>query len=242
LVTVIQGPPQLAEIRRRPSWWGVPLLFPFPGVIPRGEYVFDGTRYRLGRPEQPIVSEGHETPGARRDYHGFVMDLPWRVVSCDADDARARVVSRLDSADHPETMEGFPFPFSVEAAYRLDAAGLRLDFRATNPGPGRLPFGFGAHPFFKLPLGERGSASECLVCVPAASRWNARAIRAALDGSGPMPSPDDVKMPVPPELDLRVPRPFVERAFNGMFSDLVPVDGAGGTGGTAAHVVQLKRR
>ena len=232
-VTVIQDPPQLDEIRRRPSWWGIPLLFPFPGVIPKGEYRFEGKQYRLGRPEQPIISEGHETPGARRDYHGFVMDLPWKVVSREADDHGATVTSRLNSWEHPETMEGFPFPFGVEATYRLDAAGLRLHFRASNPGPGRLPFGFGAHPFFKLPLGERGSAAECLVCIPAANRYNAQAIRAAMNGTGPMPSPDEAKVPVPPELDLRAPRPFVEKTFNGMFNDLAPVADAHGAGGAA---------
>src|SRR5918997_6654560 len=51
-VTVVQAPPTLAEIRRRPSWWGIPLLFPFPGAIPDGEYVFEGRRLRLGREGQ----------------------------------------------------------------------------------------------------------------------------------------------------------------------------------------------
>src|SRR5437763_236071 len=114
LVTVIQAPPQLDEIRRRPSWWGVPLLFPFPGSMPGGAYEFEGRRLRLGRPEQPVVSEpvyqgNNRPPDARRDYHGFVMDLPWQVIERRADDHAAIVRSALDSTDYPAIHEGFPF-------------------------------------------------------------------------------------------------------------------------------------
>lgn len=211
LVTVIEAPPALAEIRRRPSWWGIPLLFPFPGSMPRGEYEFDGKRYRLGRPDQLVLPEGKdwETPGSRRDYHGFVMDLPWVVDETRADNWAALVRSALDSRDHPEAHEGFPFPYRVEATYTLSAAGLRLDFVARNVGHGRLPFGFGAHPFFKLPLGPRGSRKECLLRVPAAARWRRGGER----------------IDVPPELDLRTPQAFEPGRFNGMYTKLALVDG-----------------
>jgi aldose 1-epimerase len=225
-VTVIQDPPALDEIRRRPSWWGIPLLFPFPGAIPGGEYEFEGQRLRLGRPEQPVVPEGREAAGARRDFHGFVMDLPWRVTGTAADAESASVTSTLDSAEHPETLDGFPFPYRVEAEYRLNADGLRLRFRAHNPGPGRLPFGFGAHPFLRLPLGERGTPGECLIQIPAARRWDSRALRRALEaGSAAPPSVDEVCPLVPEALDLRSPKPFVERTYNGLHTDLKLRDG-----------------
>jgi aldose 1-epimerase len=221
--TVIAPPPTLAEIRRRPSWWGIPLLFPFPGVIPRGEYTFRGRRLRLGRPDQPIVSEGKEFPGARRDYHGFVMDLPWRVAAAEGGDAAATVRSTLDSVDHPDAHEGFPFPYRVEATYRLDGTGLRLHFRATNTGDGPLPFGFGAHPFFKIPLGGRGAAEDCLLHIPAARRWNPQRLR-DLPAGAPV-SAEDVLVPVPSEIDLRAPKPFAPRAYNGLFAGLAHRDG-----------------
>jgi len=226
-VTVIQDPPALEEIRRRPSWWGIPLLFPFPGTIPRGEYEFEGRTLRLGRPEQPIVSEGKEFPGARRDYHGFVMDLPWTVVDERADDAGVTMRSTLDSRDHPEVHEGFPFPYQVEATYTLNANGLRLEFLARNTGEGRLPFGFGAHPFFKVPLGPSGSPEECLVSIPASQRWNNRVVRETLarGEGGQEVTRDEVLMPVPEEIDLRQPRPFVPQTYNGMYTGLTLVDG-----------------
>ncbi|HXI15592.1 MAG TPA: aldose 1-epimerase [Chloroflexota bacterium] len=227
LVTVIQDPPAVEEIRKRPSWWGIPLLFPFPGTIPGGEYEFEGRTLRLGRPEQPIVSEGKEFPGARRDYHGFVMDLPWTVAEEHADDLGVTVRSTLNSRDFPEAHEGFPFPYQVEATYTLDADGLRLDFLARNSGRGRLPFGFGAHPFFKVPLGPIGSAEECLVSIPAAQRWNNRVVRESLarGEGGPKVARDEVLMPVPEDIDLRQPRPFVPQTYNGMYTGLVLADG-----------------
>ncbi len=227
-MTVVQAPPTLAEIRRRPSWWGIPLLFPFPGAIPDGEYEFEGRRLRLGREGQPVVPEGHEAPGARRNFHGFVMDAPWTVAGVAADDGGAEVSASLESDSFPEMLEGFPFPFRLEASYRLDGDGLRLRFQAHNPGPGPLPCGFGAHPFFRLPLGPAGSPGECLISIPAARRWDGRRLRTVLEGgagSGVAGAEDEVRPPVSPELDLRTPRPFVEGVFNGLYTDLAREDG-----------------
>jgi aldose 1-epimerase len=230
MVTVVYDPPALAEIRRAPSWWGIPLLFPFPGSMPGGTYEFEGRTLRLGRPEQPVVNEPtylgpNRPPNARRDYHGFVMDLPWQVAETRATDDAATVRSTLDSADFPEEHTGFPFPYRVEATYRLDAHGLRLDFRTLNTGDGRLPFGFGAHPFVRLPLGPDGAPENCLLSVPAARRWG-RSLRSVLDDrSLPLPPQDEITPPVSADLDLRTPKPFVERVYNGMYTDLALRDG-----------------
>ena len=222
LVDVVQAPPELAEIRRRPSWWGIPLLFPFPGAIPDGEYEFAGRRLRLGRAGQSVVAEGHEAPGTRRNYHGFVMDAPWTPLAPEADDdgvSAGATFEALPGTPAAELLEGFPFPFRVEATYRLDAAGLRLRFVAGNPGPGDLPCGFGAHPFFKIPLGAAGAPGDCLVSIPAARRWDGRRLRASPAGGAAL-SESDVRPPVAPDLDLRTPRPFVEGRFNGLYTDL----------------------
>ena len=226
VVTVIKDPPALDEIRRRPSWWGIPLLFPFPGVIPRGEYEFEGQALRLGRPGQEIVSEGKEKPGAKRDYHGFVMDLPWVVADVSSSDSNVRVRSTLASADHPEANEGFPFVYQLQADYTLSEDGLRSDFTVTNPAGsnGKLPFGFGVHPFFKLPLGAVGSAGECLVRIPALRRWNGRGMRGLVEryGEGQVPPEawKELRPDVSTELDLREPRRFEPGVFNGMYTDV----------------------
>jgi aldose 1-epimerase len=225
-VTVIKAPPSLEEIRRKPSWWGIPLLFPFPGSIPDGEYVFEGRRLRLGRSGQPVVAEGNEIPGARRSFHGFVMDAPWTVEGTTADDSGASVRCTLSTEDLPEMMDGFPFPFRVVATYRLHGARLELQFDVQNTGPGHLPFGFGAHPFFHLPLGAHGTPGDCRVYIPAARRWDGRRLRTVMSDESRAPiSWDEICPPVPPEADLRTPKPFVEGAYNGVYTDLTLEEG-----------------
>ena len=157
------------------------------------------------------------------------LDLPWQVVETGATEEGATVRSALDSADHPETLEGYPFPYRGEATYRLDGQGLRLRFQVTNTGAGDLPFGFGAHPFFRAPLGERGAPGDCLVHIPAARRWNGRALQARLE-RGPAPARwdevwDEVCPPVGEAFDLRTPKPFVEQVYNGAYTDLTLAGG-----------------
>ena len=186
--TALHGPPNLAALREHPAFWGIPLLFPFPSRVPGGEYEFEGQRHTMPR-----------------DFHGFALDTPWQVLSAEADDARATLRSALTSEERPETLEGYPFPYRVEATYRLDPHGLRLDMRVQNVGAGNMPFGYGAHPYFRLPLGERGSFGECLIRVPANQKWN---------------TPDAPDAP-----DLHGPLPLVEKQYNGVYTDLDLRDG-----------------
>src|SRR5688572_29158862 len=74
-VDALKGPPNLAELRKTPAFWGIPRLFPFPSRVPGGEYEFEGRRYTMPR-----------------DFHGFALDTPWLVVSERADDGGAALV------------------------------------------------------------------------------------------------------------------------------------------------------
>ena len=78
LVSVIAAPPSLEEIRRRPSWWGIPLLFPFSGTIPKGEYAFQGQKLRLraARATHRLGRQGvsRRTPGLPRFCHGLTLE------------------------------------------------------------------------------------------------------------------------------------------------------------------------
>ena len=184
-VTALHGPPSLADLREHPAFWGIPLLFPFPSRVPRGEYEFEGRRYTMPR-----------------DFHGFALDTAWRVESVEADDEGARMTSVLSSDEHPETLDGYPFPYRVAAKYTLNGDGLRLDVRVTNAGVGNMPFGYGAHPYFRIPFGEKGSFGECTIRVPANRKWD---------------NPDAP--------DLHGPLPLVEKKYNGVYTDLDLTDG-----------------
>lgn len=202
LVELLLAPESLEQVREQPSWWGVPLLFPWPGRIPRGEYTFDGQRYQL-----PVLdSQGNAG-------HGFVKTRPWKVEEERGSDDAASVRCSIASADHPETLEGYPFPYKLTATYLLQEGGLRLDVEVENLGDGPMPFGFGPHPYFRIPLSPQGQRAECLVHVPAARRWNLGRIGELRPGA--RLTWQDVAEPVTPEQDRRTPQPLGDANYDG---------------------------
>ncbi|HEX2033311.1 MAG TPA: aldose 1-epimerase, partial [Chloroflexota bacterium] len=173
-VTAILAPEHLEAVREQPSWWGIPLLFPWPGRIPGGVYEFDGRRFQL-----PDLDAGGNAS------HGFARHRPWRVERTTATDDHAAVTSSFSSAEHPQTLQGYPFPYRVTASYRLDARGLSLHVTVRNEGSAPMPFGFGAHPYFRVPIAARSRREACLVTVPAARRWDLPRLAALGSPGGP---------------------------------------------------------
>ena len=104
LVDLLLAPGDLDALRAQPSWWGIPLLFPWPGRIPRGEYVFQGQRYQL-----PTLDMNGNAG------HGFAKTRPWKVERFEAWESAAFLRCSLSSADHAETLEGYPFPYYLAA-------------------------------------------------------------------------------------------------------------------------------
>src|SRR5688572_23642070 len=47
LVDFILPPPTLADLRWRPTGWGIPILFPWPGRIPSGRVKNNGSDHQL---------------------------------------------------------------------------------------------------------------------------------------------------------------------------------------------------
>ena len=138
-----------ADFLRKPTSYGIPVLFPFPNRIRDGRFTFDGEAFTVDPPR-----------------HGFVRDKPWRVVSHGAtDDAGAWHTSSFDAADYPEhILRQFPFPFRVEMTYRLKDGRLTIETVARNTGQRSMPAGFGIHPYFRKP-------DEGVLTVPAEARW-----------------------------------------------------------------------
>jgi aldose 1-epimerase len=137
------------EIAKKPTSYGIPILFPFPNRIRDRRFTFEGKELRVD------VAQ-----------HGLVRDKPWTVVASDASDGDgAWVRVALEAREFSSTILGqFPFPFRIEVTYRLRASALELVAVAKNTGDATMPAGFGIHPYFRAP--ERGT-----VCVPAAARW-----------------------------------------------------------------------
>ena len=138
-----------AEFLKKPTSYGMPLLFPFPNRIKDGMFSFQGERYRINPPR-----------------HGFVRDKAWKVLGTGASESEGTWIrSEFRAKDHAsEILQQFPFPFTLEVTYRLRNGRLELHALAQNTGARDMPTGFGIHPYFRRP--ERGT-----IQVPAAKRW-----------------------------------------------------------------------
>jgi aldose 1-epimerase len=161
IVDVIDASPQFASGNERPSGHGIPLLFPFPNRIRAGRFSWNGRDFEI-----PLSHAPHD--GAGNAIHGFCLDRPWRVTSRGADFA----VGVFELAkDAPDRLAYWPADFRIEVRYQVRGPKLRADVRLVNPSAVPLPWGFGTHPYFKLPLGAKSRPSHCLVLAPAGEEW-----------------------------------------------------------------------
>ncbi|HVN63962.1 MAG TPA: hypothetical protein VMT58_04955, partial [Candidatus Binataceae bacterium] len=155
-VEIIAGPANPNEWREHPHRGGIPLLFPWPGRIAGGSFSFGGRDYRV-----PI-----NEPARGHALHGLACDRPFRV----ARRGPYFVTAVLDSAEHADLRAIWPWPFVLEIDYEV-GFGLRLRARIKNSGTTKMPFGFGAHPYFHAPLALNGKRAAMLLQVAADRRW-----------------------------------------------------------------------
>lgn len=122
----------------------------------------------------PIASFNH-CPGHDHHYswdgkthpmpqHGFARRRPWSVV--ERDDAAVTI----ELADDAATRAVYPFAFRHRVTYRLVEGRLAWEQRIENRGDQPMPFSTGFHPYFRVPLTERGERSECFVEIPQGQR------------------------------------------------------------------------
>jgi aldose 1-epimerase len=155
---VLWAKPDFTDGTAKPSGSGIPLLFPFAGRIGGGKFTFEGKSYELD------VSPGDSLGNA---IHGFVFNRPWRVKEHTQD----RVVGEFQaSVDDAALLKRWPADFRITAAYKIAGNTLTADYRIENPDTKPLPFTFGTHPYFRVPLGGK-DAEACVVKVPVGSNW-----------------------------------------------------------------------
>lgn len=155
-VEVLWSDPAIEEGRARPSGSGIPVLFPFPGRLPGDSFEFGGKTYTI----------------ANRDalgnaIHGFVLDRGWEVVDQQSDS----VTGRFNSTSDATLRQHWPGDFRITMTYVLKNRELTAEVVLENPGSTPLPWGFGIHPYFRVPLDASGEADRCLVHVPVREHW-----------------------------------------------------------------------
>lgn len=200
-VDVLDAPDPVLADSPRPSGSGVPLLFPFPNRIREGTFTWDGQTYHV-----PLKG------GRAHAIHGFCYDAPWRVV--DHRDSTATAEFQL-SVDDPGRAHCWPADFRIGATYTLEADALHLDLEIENPDTRPLPWGFGTHAYFRLPLSSDSQAEDCRFIAPVTEQWE-------LEGN----LPTGQRRPVPAEWDL---------AGEGVSFGAVSLDDAFGAGEAASR-------
>ncbi len=199
-VEVLWATPDFGRPGSRPSRSGIPILFPFAGRLRGQSFIFRGQTYEVN---------GAQTNNGNA-IHGFLLNRPWRVV----EQAPKRAVGEFQaSIDEPALLNQWPADFRLRATYTLDGATLRIDFEVVNPDDAPLPFALGAHPYFRLPLGQ-GDPAVCRITVPAAEYWD------LADGI-----PTGRRVPVDESRNLTTGRPFGETDLDAVLTDLRVQDG-----------------
>ncbi len=162
-VTTSEGPletlwsdPKFSDGTAKPTHSGIPLLFPFAGRIRGTQFRFQDKTYELEAGD-----------GQGNAIHGFVFNRPWRVT----DQAPDRVVGQFQaSLDDASLKDRWPADFRITIEYRIAGNTLTSALLIENPDTKPLPFGFGMHPYFRVPLGG-ARADDCVVTVPVTDCW-----------------------------------------------------------------------
>lgn len=140
---------------------GNPILFPFPNRVRGGKYAFEGREHQLAVNE---TARGNH-------IHGLVSKLPWTVEDSGADpQAGAWQRAAISLGDDPQLASQYPFPCRLSVTTRLQQGVLIQDIAVLNRGAGRLPMGFGTHPWFPATL-DGGDRQATEVRVPGNRYW-----------------------------------------------------------------------
>jgi aldose 1-epimerase len=192
---VLWSEPGFDSGQKRASGSGIPLLFPYAGRLRGKTLNWNGGAWPL---------EGDDNRG--NAIHGYVLNRPWRVL----EQSDRRAVGQFQaSRDAPALLPCWPADFRITATYELAGTSLSSSFLIENPDQRPLPFGFGTHPYFCVPLGgSRGD--DCLVELPVGRRWELVEMLAT-----------GRRLPVDPPEAYQAGLPFAEMKFDDAFTDLV---------------------
>ena len=112
-----------------PTVWArhSPVLFPIVGRLKNDTYSYNGKEYTMGQ-------------------HGFARNKTFRVI------AQTPTMVSFQLSEDEETLEIYPFKFSLTLSYILNEQELTLQYEVKNTDTQSIYFSIGAHPGFRLPL------------------------------------------------------------------------------------------
>jgi aldose 1-epimerase len=139
---------------------GTPILFPFPNRIRNGRFSFNGRTFQLPATNGPNA------------IHGFAMTAAWDVLEHKATSQEAFLVGRYQISKHsPEARALWPTDAVLQVRYSLAGRRVSMAVTVSNPTGDDLPYGFGIHPYFRLPFPPGGELTRTRVILAASSYW-----------------------------------------------------------------------
>jgi aldose 1-epimerase len=147
---ILVQPEKLADLAQNRT--GTPILFPTPNRVRDAAFEFEGRRFEF------------EANSGKNFIHGLVRQRPWQHGAPKASARGASVEVWIDWDDAQPQFARFPIRHRLLVTYTLVRDGVRIAYRVDNRDQQRLPFGFGLHPWFRVP-GER---KDVALQVPAA--------------------------------------------------------------------------
>ncbi len=113
------------------NYWDytTPTLFPVIGKSYDGKYHIDNKVYEMKR-------------------HGILRDVNFNCIK----NIDNTVVMRFEANE--ETLKQYPYYFTIDIIYTLIENKLKIEYEITNDGVVDMPFNFGLHPAFSVPLVE----------------------------------------------------------------------------------------
>ena len=177
-LSLLDSEPEFLSGTCRPGRSGIPILFPFPNRIRDGRFTHRGKTYEVPPPAW-----------FPQTIHGFCVDRAWQVLESTPHSLTGEF---LLSRDAPERRKQWPADARLVMTYSVESGRLRAEITVENPDSVPLPWGFGTHPYFKLPLGAGHPPESCLIHAATSQQW-------ALDQC----FPTGQRTPVPAAKDMR---------------------------------------
>lgn len=163
---ILDPPESFAFLKAHPARAGVPVLWPFPGRVRNGRFTFEGEHYQMPRNDKEGINH----------LHGMVISAPWEAVGMEISAEGASVLSRIGPENiTAEMRQGYPFKFELSLRLTLKDYLLKFEINLENKETARaIPFGFGLHPYFKIPLvatPEVPDRGDCSLRIGVEKRW-----------------------------------------------------------------------
>ena len=121
-----------------PIYWNrvAPYLFPNVGALKNGQTTINGQIYTFPK-------------------HGFLRDREFELISQSVESVE------LKCSANENTLKMYPFAFTVTIKYHLTPQGLSCEIFIKNQTLGKImPFNFGLHPAFRVPLQDNTAFEE----------------------------------------------------------------------------------